>query len=278
MAGERAVDAEAASASPSLSSFILGSLCQAESDTSHVDPLEGLVDGLFASRVSSCGSLRRQHAAHPGPGGGAPDEDLPWTGQYPSRSSGAPCRLEEALEEDMTVTSSGSEPVCADAPNEASDPNPPGQGGCPDEACTATATSSPERGGLRDSGAEEKLDEDHTRLVRALCALHALRPSELSFLLSGWQCDWLLLHDGLCPPNALALMQRMQAKRRPQRRHGAKRLQDCDGCALLLETAPPDDPPAAAAAAAPGMELPGSVAAAHDQLAAYQRAFVELQR
>lgn len=281
MAGQQKLGAEEPACS-ALSSFILGSLCHEDNDSGPVDPLEGVVDGLFAGRILQKGPqhqpaearLERADAAS-----GVPDEMI-WSCQYPSQSSTAPrsswSRGQRSLpgdgalhrygdggmEEDMLVTSSASEPSMTAA------------------ASVATLPSSPEHG-FPDCGPGERqapLGDERARLVRILCALHAVRPSELSFLLSGWQCDWLLLHDGLCPPPALALMQRMQMKRRPRRRHGAKRIGDLrDGDAseplpmAPLQSKQISTPGAGLA----GLEMPENVTASHGDLVAWQQAYYD---
>eukprot|EP00927_Polykrikos_kofoidii_P051103 TRINITY_DN44910_c0_g1_i1.p1 TRINITY_DN44910_c0_g1~~TRINITY_DN44910_c0_g1_i1.p1 ORF type:complete len:481 (+),score=89.23 TRINITY_DN44910_c0_g1_i1:86-1528(+) len=71
-----------------------------------------------------------------------------------------------------------------------------------------------------DGGSVRAQDAERLRHVHALSALHALRPSELTVLLSAWQADWLLSQPDLCPPSSLESMMRLQARRRPRRRRG----------------------------------------------------------
>mmetsp|Transcript_6706 Transcript_6706/g.18403 ORF Transcript_6706/g.18403 Transcript_6706/m.18403 type:complete len:317 (-) Transcript_6706:61-1011(-) len=159
------------------------------------------------------------------------------------------------LDEDMMVMSSVSDPSIMTARS------------------IATAPSSPGRNGLLERSPGLEKAEDRVRLLRALSALHALRPSELTFLLSAWQVDWLLLHDGLCPPAALAAMLRMQAKRRLRRRRGAKRIGQCPSRGPLQSTASADNPIVATDASEGGAELSVAVAATHGHLAEWQRTF-----
>mmetsp|Transcript_73411 Transcript_73411/g.215248 ORF Transcript_73411/g.215248 Transcript_73411/m.215248 type:complete len:262 (+) Transcript_73411:68-853(+) len=250
MAGYQVPDIEVEPGSSALSSFILGPLCRADGDTDPADPLEGLLDGLYASRAGRRGSPQRARGADRADGArralddeaaltrssqgasAARGDDLAGPRQGTEgeeaghRDSALPGFGEPAMDEDMLVTSSASEPsFTADEPSFAAAPS------------VATAPSSPGRGSLPDGGAGE--EQERARLVRILCALHALRPSELAFLLSGWQCDWLLLHDGLCPPSALALMLRLQSKRRLRRQHGGKHIGDCPGGEPVSKTASP---------------------------------------
>eukprot|EP00928_Gymnodinium_smaydae_P006097 TRINITY_DN12125_c0_g1_i1.p1 TRINITY_DN12125_c0_g1~~TRINITY_DN12125_c0_g1_i1.p1 ORF type:complete len:347 (-),score=82.65 TRINITY_DN12125_c0_g1_i1:72-1112(-) len=77
---------------------------------------------------------------------------------------------------------------------------------------------------MRPSRSAHAADEARLRHARALGALHALRPSELAFLLSGWQAEWLLGQEDLCPTAALKQMLRFQARRRPRRQRGSERI------------------------------------------------------
>jgi len=126
------------------------------------------------------------------------------------------------------------------------------------------STSEPDAASV---GAAEEQEEDvRRRLVRALCAVHALRASELGVLLSSWQADWLLSREDLCSQTALSSMMRLQARRRPRRRHGAERIGLRSSASGGL-AAPPR------AGSAETQQCHPVVSSTHGQLAEWQRSF-----
>lgn len=128
-------------------------------------------------------------------------------------------------------------------------------------------------------------ETERTSHARVLAALHALRPSELSFLLSGWQADWLLGDEDLCPAPVANTVMRIQARRRLRRQRGlGERIgpDSSDGGAFDVRGGPaplrrsnaassrrrPRDP-AAVMAPRPGE----AVTKTHSRLADFHRAF-----
>lgn len=271
-------------------SSILGSLGTRAEDRDHsVDPLEGLLDDLFAG-TSSAAALAPRSPSSPRRSVASSSAPHQTTSRNAVRGTlfrgvGTP------LDEDMMVTSSDGTPTSPSSPilirghvrgPAASQPNvlrsavpTGGLVGTP-RPRGAVSKAPTSRGSAAIVKAETE-EEQRVRLARALCALHALRPSELSLLLSDWQRDWLLSRQSLCPPMAVAAMHSVRVERRPQRRRGAERIGE------NRKSSPPvaaQGPPSAVVAAhhdstrGGSVELSDAVAATHGHLANWQRTFL----
>lgn len=256
----------------------------AHSRESSADPLDGLLDGLFDTRARSRSPSKGRPAAVPDQ---VPEHEIPdWSGGRASGSRSASASAGGFVQRPVpkVAAANATQPRARESSPDAAARRYLAQPHVDDVMDGLTSSGSDEsprlsarrdaschaRGASRadeDTPREEDPEEKRAQLVCLLCALQALRPSELQLLLSGWQQEWIELNESLCTPAALELALRMYYRKRPRRRRGGKRIA---ALAVNVGRSAAEEAVAASTAAVNQDKVPDVAVKTHAQLAAWR--------